>query len=614
MAFARVQGTTGTTGATFPTSLATTAFGSTLGKGNAIIMAVIADGLPQSVYLKVTDTAGNQYVRIGTANINAVDQVDIWACWNTKAQASNIITVSGLPNTTAAIVAEEWSGLPLDFSFDVTIKATDNTGTSTAVNSGTSTSTNYLNEIVWNAVFFSSSTATATVGTGYSNLTTVTSSPSKIAVQSKTVSALGTQNALMTLSAGASWGSVLVTISDTARVAKTTSPFHPGKSPLSKRFNRLYRPRLDTTSATSSVVNTSVTQLSANLVLTGGTQVVAATKVGTVAQVSANLVLTGGTQSTDVGVQQTTANLVLTPGTQTVASAQIASVAQVAGTLTLTGGTQTVASVQIVSVAQTSANLVLTGGTQAVATTQIASVAQVSANLVLSGGTQVVASQVVASVAQVTANLVLTGGTQAVSTGSVVNGSVTQLSANLVLSGGTQVVASTQIVAIAQVSANLVLAGGTQAVASVQNASIAQTSANLVLSGGTQVVTSVRIASVTQVAANLLLTGGTQTVASQISANVAQVSANLVLSGGVQSVATVQSVFLNQVAAILTMNPGTQGVSGQNGVPSFKFYYDIRSGRPVTKEAGIVEGTIFRAIDGKAYEVINSSTGLVSRL
>lgn len=235
MAFTRIQGTTGTTGATFPTSLAATAFATTPVGGNFIIVGVLADGLAKFQQLTVTDNAGNAYVRLGSANINAVDQVDIWAAWSIKGVASHVITAGNLANTTAAIIAEEWSGAPSCNSFDQLKTATDNTGTSTAVASGSTLTTQYPNELLWSATFSASSTVTATVGAGYSNLTSVTSSPSKIFVQSQVVAATGTQSAALTLSAGSSWGTVLVTISDTAFNHKKwlnsglrPHPFSPG--------------------------------------------------------------------------------------------------------------------------------------------------------------------------------------------------------------------------------------------------------------------------------------------------------------------------------------------------------------------------------------------------
>lgn len=216
MALTRIQSTTGTTGATFPTSLTTSAFGTTPVGGNLLIVAVMADGLARFQQLTVTDLAGNQYIRLGSANINAVGQVDIWATWTIKGVASHTITAGNLANTTAAIIAEEWSGFPSTNSFDASKSATDNTGTSTAVASGSTGITQQSNELLFSATFFASNTVTATVGAGYSNLNTVTSSPSKLSAQSQVVVATGTQSATLTLSAGASWGTILVTVADTS--------------------------------------------------------------------------------------------------------------------------------------------------------------------------------------------------------------------------------------------------------------------------------------------------------------------------------------------------------------------------------------------------------------
>lgn len=214
MSLTRIQGTTGTTGATFPTSLATTAFATKPTAGNALLVAVIADGIANAQPLTMTDNAGNHYFLLGRARIQSVDQVDIWGAWSIKGATSHVITAGNLGNTTSSIIAEEWSGLPSLKSLDISISASDNTGTSTAVNSGTSGTTDWPNEMLWSATVASSATATATAGSGYSNLTTKVSSPSTLYVQSQVVAAQGTLSGALTLSTGASWITILVSVAD----------------------------------------------------------------------------------------------------------------------------------------------------------------------------------------------------------------------------------------------------------------------------------------------------------------------------------------------------------------------------------------------------------------
>lgn len=206
----RIQATTGTTGNTFPTSLTTSAFGSSTKSGSMILVAVMADGLAASTLFTVTDTASNTYSRVATTNVANTDQVDIWVCYRNNGGASHTITAGNLGNTTAAIVAEEWS--PSLGMVDVSKVATDVTGTSTAITTGASAVPSYNTGIVWVAAASASSTANYTVGAGFSNLTSVTSNPSKLGVESAIILSGGAQTGLMTLSVGATWLVAMVVI------------------------------------------------------------------------------------------------------------------------------------------------------------------------------------------------------------------------------------------------------------------------------------------------------------------------------------------------------------------------------------------------------------------
>lgn len=230
----RVQATTGTTGASFPTSLATTAFGATPKTGNIILVAIMADGLASSTQLTMTDLAGNTYTRLATSNINTIDQVDIWIGRVVKSVPSFTVTAGNLGNTTAAIVAEEWSGV-LNMA-DVTATANDATGSSTAA-TATTPATAYSQAIVWVVCAINSSAITYTLGSGYTNLSQVTSNPSKLGVESKIITIGGTQTGNFTLSSGIDWMLCVATIPAGGGSLKSTTlpnsglrphPFSPG--------------------------------------------------------------------------------------------------------------------------------------------------------------------------------------------------------------------------------------------------------------------------------------------------------------------------------------------------------------------------------------------------
>jgi hypothetical protein len=168
------------------------------------------DGLPTSQSVTMTDSYTNSYTRLGTANIANIGQVDVWIGKVTTSGPSFTVTASNLGNTTASIIAEEWNGAL--YAVDVTKSATDNSGSSTSISTGASASTNYSEAIVFVAAAINSSSTTYTVGSGYSNLTSVVSSPSKLATESKTISVAGAQTGTFTISAGQQWVTVLVVV------------------------------------------------------------------------------------------------------------------------------------------------------------------------------------------------------------------------------------------------------------------------------------------------------------------------------------------------------------------------------------------------------------------
>jgi len=105
---------------------------------------------------------------------------------------------------------------------------------------------------------------------------------------------------------------------------------------------------LKQTGGTSASVTQDGSQASSQLTFTTGTQSIAAVQNTSVTQVGANLTLSGGTQSITTGsmvnasVTQVATNLTFTTGTHSVGSVCIANVTQLAGTITFTGGSQVV--------------------------------------------------------------------------------------------------------------------------------------------------------------------------------------------------------------------------------------------------------------------------------
>ena len=212
MAITRIQGTTGTTGATFPTTLATTAFAGTATVGNTIVVALMIDGLAATAPTTMTDNKANVYTRRSTVFLVNVDQVDVWTAPITTGGTGLIVTAGAIGGTTAAIIVEEWSGLVTATPLDQQI--TGNNTATTALSIGPTATTANANDLIWLAFGASTATGTTTTATGFSNATLKVSSPSTLYVQSKVVAATGAQSAATTLSVSVAWEGCLVALRD----------------------------------------------------------------------------------------------------------------------------------------------------------------------------------------------------------------------------------------------------------------------------------------------------------------------------------------------------------------------------------------------------------------
>ena len=210
MAISRIQGTTGTTGATFPATLAATAFAGTATVGNTIIVALLIDGLAAAASTTMTDNKANVYTRRSTVYLLNTGQVDVWTAPITTGGTGLIVTAGAIGGTTAAMILEEWSGLITATPLDQ--QTTGNNTATTALSIGpTATTTNSV-DLIWLAFGGSSNTATTSTATGFSNATLQVSSPSTLYVQSQVVATTGTQTAATTLSAAIAWEGCLVAL------------------------------------------------------------------------------------------------------------------------------------------------------------------------------------------------------------------------------------------------------------------------------------------------------------------------------------------------------------------------------------------------------------------
>lgn len=144
----------------------------------------------------------------------------------------------------------------------------------------------------------------------------------------------------------------------------------------------------------SAGTNASITQVSATLTLSVGTQAVATTRLVSISQTAKVLTLAAGTQSIAavriVAISQVSKTLTLGVGTQSVGSLVNISISQVAATITLGVGTQVISAVRNVAITQVAKALDLVAGTQVIGTVRIVSISQTAKALTLTGGIQTI--------------------------------------------------------------------------------------------------------------------------------------------------------------------------------------------------------------------------------
>jgi hypothetical protein len=244
----RVQGTVGTTGNTFPTSLSTSNFGSSVTGGNAILVAVLLDGESSTQAITVTDTQSNAYSRIATVLQSGTDQVDVWLATNVTGGSSFHVTVNSINNTTTAIIAEEWNGIsPIAPASTVDQSTTNSASSSSAMSVGPTSATTNAVDVVWLAFGATGSTTTSTTASGFSNPTKEISNPSALFVQSMVTAATGTQSGATTLSASVNWEGIIIAIKTGSPVVPATTPTlmpsnpRTGNAVMRRRAKELYR-------------------------------------------------------------------------------------------------------------------------------------------------------------------------------------------------------------------------------------------------------------------------------------------------------------------------------------------------------------------------------------
>lgn len=220
MAIAYVSGATAndTTTSAVTGSLGTTA------TGQLIVLTISDDSALNSVVTTVTDNKGNTYARVDITATGDVltnsSSTQMWYAVTTAAGASHTVTVtwSDAAASRLTAAAQYFNGFTGTPTIDKIISAT---GSSTSASPGTSGVTVANDELVVIGAGHDGATSAFSLGTGYTNLTTVTVTNATVGQESKVVSATGTQTGTMTIAATRAWGAILATFRDVSASTRT---------------------------------------------------------------------------------------------------------------------------------------------------------------------------------------------------------------------------------------------------------------------------------------------------------------------------------------------------------------------------------------------------------
>lgn len=203
-----------TTGSGTASPLSTTNFAGTVVAGNLMVVTVVDDSGISEPSMTVTDTGGNTYTRRADTLAANTGTTTAWSAPIVTGGATFhiIVTNPGGAFARMTVVAQEFQGFTGTPTFDkVSAYAT---GSSTAALSATSgTLTNAAELVVGHFGHYATASA-FTLGTGYTNLGTVSVANASIAQESKVVAATTAVTAGATIAASREWNAYVTTYFD----------------------------------------------------------------------------------------------------------------------------------------------------------------------------------------------------------------------------------------------------------------------------------------------------------------------------------------------------------------------------------------------------------------
>lgn len=192
--------------------------------GNLIVVAISDDSGTATEVASVTDNASpaNTYDQIGTPTQSGTGPtLSLYYAQNITGRSGHQVTVNlNGGSSHCGVVTQEFSSIVASGALDV---HTASSGSSTAPASGSTSTTTQASELVIGAVAFGGASGAATLGSGYSNLGSAQVSPANAGMESKTVSATGTQSAGFTI-ASANWACAVATFKQVVSGGGGTPP------------------------------------------------------------------------------------------------------------------------------------------------------------------------------------------------------------------------------------------------------------------------------------------------------------------------------------------------------------------------------------------------------
>lgn len=188
-----VQAITGFNGSGGNTNLFTSNFGAACTAGNTLIVGVCMDSATASITtISDSATTHNAYTRLGSF-ASGFGTIFLYMANNITANAGAVYQVQVTEGVAldGQIFAQEWSGIST-IGMDGSIT---NSGTSAATTSSNTLTLADSNDLIFSIIMLQSQTNTYSAGSGYTNLSTVASSFTSGAMESRSATGPGQYSA-----------------------------------------------------------------------------------------------------------------------------------------------------------------------------------------------------------------------------------------------------------------------------------------------------------------------------------------------------------------------------------------------------------------------------------